>query len=107
MIEILKAVLFGIVEGITEWLPVSSTGHMILLDEFVRLKVSPEFFKTLAAVAGGGNGIALFFQIHLQQFCNIAVVFNDQYGYSHSKNLQNRVRFAFTSLYRKIWVLGE
>ena len=41
--EIFKAVLFGIVEGITEWLPVSSTGHIILLDEFIRLNASEEF----------------------------------------------------------------
>ena len=39
LIEILKAVLFGIVEGITEWLPISSTGHMILVDQFVHLNV--------------------------------------------------------------------
>ena len=43
MIEILKAILFGIVEGVTEWLPISSTGHLILLDELVQLNVSPEF----------------------------------------------------------------
>ena len=42
MIEILKAILFGIVEGVTEWLPISSTGHLILLDEFVALNVSAE-----------------------------------------------------------------
>ena len=43
MIELLKAVLFGIVEGITEWLPVSSTGHLILLNEFVTLNMSEAF----------------------------------------------------------------
>ena len=43
ILEIFKAVLFGIVEGITEWLPVSSTGHIILLDEFIKLNASEEF----------------------------------------------------------------
>ena len=43
MIELLKAILFGIVEGITEWLPISSTGHLILLNEFINLNVSAEF----------------------------------------------------------------
>ena len=43
MIELLKTVLFGIVEGVTEWLPISSTGHLILLNEFITLDVSEEF----------------------------------------------------------------
>ena len=50
LIELLKAVLFGIVEGITEWLPVSSTGHMILLDEFIKLDVSPAFYEMFQVV---------------------------------------------------------
>lgn len=50
MIEILKAILFGIVEGITEWLPISSTGHMILLDEFIKLDVSAEFYSMFQVV---------------------------------------------------------
>ncbi|MBQ8409569.1 MAG: undecaprenyl-diphosphate phosphatase [Clostridia bacterium] len=40
-LEIIKAIIFGVVEGITEWLPVSSTGHLILLDEFLKLNVAP------------------------------------------------------------------
>ncbi len=43
LIEILKVILLGVVEGITEWLPISSTGHMIIIDEFVQLNVTPEF----------------------------------------------------------------
>ena len=50
LIEILKAVLFGIVEGITEWLPISSTGHMILVDQFVHLNVSADFYKMFEVV---------------------------------------------------------
>lgn len=43
IIEILKAVILGIIEGITEWLPISSTGHMIIVDEFLQLNMSEEF----------------------------------------------------------------
>ena len=63
-IELLKAVLFGIVEGITEWLPISSTGHMILLDEFIRLDVSEAFYEMFQVVIQLGAilaVIALFF----------------------------------------------
>ena len=59
MVELLKAVLFGIVEGITEWLPISSTGHMILLDEFVQLKVSPLFLQMFMVVIQLGAILAV------------------------------------------------
>ena len=59
MIELLKAVLFGIVEGITEWLPVSSTGRMILLNEFVTLKMSEEFNSKFAVVIQLGAILAV------------------------------------------------
>ncbi len=64
-IELLKAFLYGIVEGITEWLPVSSTGHLILLDEWMPLSVSPEFFEMFEVVIQLGAILAvivLFFR---------------------------------------------
>ena len=50
LLEILKAVLFGIVEGVTEWLPISSTGHLILLNEVVKLDVSAAFYSMFEVV---------------------------------------------------------
>lgn len=58
-LEILKAILLGIVEGITEWLPVSSTGHMILLDEFIKLDVSEEFKEMFLVVIQLGAILAV------------------------------------------------
>lgn len=59
IMEILKVVLFGLVEGITEWLPISSTGHMILLDEFVKLNVSAEFLSMFLVVIQLGAILAV------------------------------------------------
>lgn len=58
MLEILKAVLYGIVEGITEWLPISSTGHMILLEEFVKMDVSKQFWDLFLVVVQLGAILA-------------------------------------------------
>ena len=59
MIEILKAILFGIVEGVTEWLPISSTGHIILLDEFIQLNASDEFKSMFDVVIQLGAIVAV------------------------------------------------
>lgn len=58
-IEYLKAVFLGIVEGITEWLPISSTGHMILVDNFIELKVSKEFLELFLVVIQLGAIVAV------------------------------------------------
>ena len=57
--EILKAIFIGIVEGITEWLPVSSTGHMILVDEFIKIKMSEEFRELFLVVIQLGAILAV------------------------------------------------
>lgn len=59
--EFLKAILFGIIEGITEWLPISSTGHMILAEEFIKLNVSAEFWKMFLVVIQLGAILAVVF----------------------------------------------
>lgn len=58
-IEILKVIFLGIVEGITEWLPISSTGHMLLVDEFISLKVSSEFKEMFFVVIQLGAILAV------------------------------------------------
>lgn len=59
MIEILKAIIFGIVEGITEWLPVSSTGHLILMNELLKLKQGDAFFRMFEVVIQLGAILAV------------------------------------------------
>jgi len=59
MLEILKAIFFGVVEGITEWLPISSTGHMILLNEFLTLEVSKSFWDMFLVVVQLGAILAV------------------------------------------------
>lgn len=59
MFELLKAIIIGIVEGITEWLPISSTGHMILVEEFVRIKASEEFMEMFRVVIQLGAILAV------------------------------------------------
>ena len=69
-IEILKSILLGIVEGITEWLPVSSTGHMIILDELISLNVSEEFGKLFLVVIqlGAIAAVPIYFFKRLNPF---------------------------------------
>lgn len=58
-LEIIKVIILGIVEGITEWLPISSTGHMILVNEFIQLNVTPEFWKMFEVVIQLGAILAV------------------------------------------------
>ena len=66
IIEVIKAIFLGVVEGITEWLPISSTGHMILVDEFIKLNVSEEFKEMFLVV------------IQLGAICAVPILFFDK-----------------------------
>ena len=81
MLDIIKAIIYGIVEGITEWLPVSSTGHMILLNEFVKLDVSEEFFSMFLVVIQLGAILAV-----------IILFWNKLWPFATSKNNPDPVK---------------
>ena len=61
IIELIKVIILGVVEGITEWLPISSTGHMILVDEFIKLDVSADFLEMFLVVIQLGAILAVVF----------------------------------------------
>ena len=90
-IELLKAIFLGIVEGITEWLPVSSTGHMILVDEFIKFKVSPEFMELFLVV------------IQLGAICAVPVFFFDKLN-PFSKKKSDKEKKDTWSLWFKVVV---
>ncbi len=85
VIEILKAVVLGIVQGITEWLPVSSTGHMILVDEFLQLQGSDAFVSTFLVVIQLGSIMAV-----------VVLYWNKLWPFSRKKTVEQR---------RKTWNL--
>ena len=89
MLEILKSILFGIVEGVTEWLPISSTGHLILLNEFLKLEVSDAFYEMFEVVIQLGAILAvivLFFE-KLNPFS----LYDPQRKYNHSWIIRKKV----------------
>ena len=95
MVEFLKAVLYGIVEGITEWLPISSTGHMILLDEFVKLDVSEEFWEMFLVVIQLGAILAV-----------VLLFWNKIWPFGKKNNRHPVAQSGFLSYCKKdIWVL--
>ena len=107
-IEIIKAIIFGVIEGITEWLPVSSTGHLILLDEFLSLNVAPSLDATFA------DEYMSMFEVVIQLGAILAVVvmfFGKLNPFAPSKrgHAQNRTAPAAGTLSRcfntSIWIL--
>ena len=71
MLEFLKVILLGIVEGITEWLPISSTGHMILVEQFVKLNVTDEFLEMFRVVIQLGAILAVVV-LYFPKLCHSA-----------------------------------
>lgn len=79
MIEVAKAIVVGVVQGITEWLPISSTGHMILLDEFMKLDVTKTFLDMFLVVIQLGSILAV-----------VCLYFHELNPFSSKKNAHDR-----------------
>lgn len=93
IIEILKVVFLGIVEGVTEWLPISSTGHMLLVDEFIQLNAS-ESFKEM-----------FFFVIQLGAILAVVVLFWGKMWPFKKKDIDDGVNGAGSILRKDVWSL--
>ena len=87
MLEILKVILLGIVEGITEWLPISSTGHMLLVDEFIHLNMSEEFLEMFFVVIQLGAILAV-----------CILFFNKLWPFQKSKKKQHEIVNLWTKV---------
>lgn len=97
LFEILKAILFGVVEGITEWLPISSTGHMILLNEFIKLDVSEAFWDMFLVVIQLGAILAV-----------VVLFWNIIWPFGMSKNVHDFFSNTGDKSFwkQKYWIVG-
>ena len=93
LFEILKAILYGIVEGITEWLPISSTGHMIILEEFIKMDVSAEFWNLFLVVVQLGAIMAV-----------VVLMFNKIWPFNFNKEKGEFIKKDVMTLWFKIIV---
>lgn len=84
ILEIIKAMIFGVVEGVTEWLPISSTGHMILLNEFLKLNVSSAFWNMFLVVIQLGAILAV-----VVLYFNKLVPFSFNNGFKIKKDIMS------------------
>ena len=93
IIEILKVIFLGIVEGITEWLPISSTGHMLLVDEFITLNMSEEFKEMFFVVIQLGAIIAV-----------VVMFWNKMWPFQFKDKTQPKVKMNTINMWIKVVV---
>ena len=93
IIEILKVIFLGIVEGITEWLPISSTGHMLLVDEFITLNMSEEFKEMFFVVIQLGAIVAV-----------VVMFWNKMWPFQLKDKSQPKVKMNIINMWLKVVV---